>query len=30
MKGIVATMKDLNELSEKMKQTQQRFKLTAD
>ena len=29
MKGIVATMKALNELSEKMKQTQQRFKLTA-
>ena len=29
MKGIVATMKALNELSEKMMQTQQRFKLTA-
>jgi hypothetical protein len=30
MKGIVATMKDLNELSEQMMQTQQRFKLKAD
>ncbi|MBI5590028.1 MAG: methyl-accepting chemotaxis protein [Deltaproteobacteria bacterium] len=29
MKRIVATMKSLNELSEKMMQTQQRFKLTA-
>ncbi|HSO67598.1 MAG TPA: methyl-accepting chemotaxis protein [Desulfatirhabdiaceae bacterium] len=30
MKGIVSTMKDLNELSEQMMQTQQRFKLKAD
>jgi methyl-accepting chemotaxis protein len=30
MKRIIATMKVLNELSEKMKQTQQRFKLTGD
>ncbi|MGD9971564.1 MAG: methyl-accepting chemotaxis protein [Desulfatirhabdiaceae bacterium] len=30
MKGIVETMKALNELSEQMMQTQQRFKLTAD